>query len=73
MNKTELETIALGCFDRLGTEARTARQSQDEKIRRLESRVNDFERQLMRLSASLQSLRPLTDGLQSILPNGGRR
>ena len=73
MIKTELETIALDCLARLEAEGTAARQSQDEKIRSMENRVADFERQLMRLSTSLRSLQPLTDGLNSILPNGGRR
>lgn len=72
MNKTELETIALDCLARLEAEAKAARENQDEKIRNIEHRVEDFERQLMRLSTSLRSLEPLTDGLKSILSNGGR-
>jgi hypothetical protein len=73
MNKSELETIALDCLARLEAEAKTARQGQDEKIKSIETRVADYERQLMRLSASLRSLQPLTDGLNSILPNGGKQ
>ncbi len=69
MSKNELERIALDTLERLDREAQEARQSQDEKIRNMESRVDGFERQLMRLSESLLSLRPLTDGLNSILPN----
>ena len=72
MNKTELETIALQCLERIETESRTARQSQDEKIRRLESKVTDFELQLMRLSGLFRRLEPLAENLNSIL-NGGRR
>ena len=73
MNKTELETIAFDCLTRLEAEVKAARESQDKKIRNIENRVEDFERQLMRLSTSLASLRPLTDGLNSILPNGGKQ
>ena len=73
MNKTELETIALDCLTRLEAEATAARQCQDEKIRNIERRVEDFERQLMRLSTSLRSLQPLTDGLNNIFATGGRR
>ena len=73
MNKTELERIALDCLERMDEEAKAARQSQDAKIQNIETRVADFERQLTRLSASLQSLRPLTEGLQNILSNGVRR
>lgn len=72
MNKTELETIALNCLERLDAEAKEARRTQDEKIRSIEARVEDYERQLTRLSSSLLSLKPLTDGLNSILPNSGR-
>ena len=70
MNKIELETIALGCFDRLETEARTAQQSQDEKIRRLESKVTDFELQLTSLSGLYRRLEPLTENLSNTLKNG---
>ncbi len=73
MDKTELERIALDCLERLDAEAKEARQRQDEKIRDMETRVEDFERQLTRLSASLRSLQPLTDGLSSILPSAARR
>jgi archaellum component FlaC len=73
MSKTELETIALDCLSRLEAVAKTTHQSQDEKIHRIERRVEDFERQLTRLSTSLQSLRPLTDSLKNILPSSGKR
>ena len=73
MNKSELETIVLDCLAQLEAETKTTHQSQDEKIRSIETRVADYERQLMRLSASLRSLQPLIDGLNSILPNGGKR
>lgn len=72
MNKNELEKIALDCLERLNREAKEARQSQDERIRNIEMRVADFERQLTRLSASLRSLQPLIDGLNSILSSGRR-
>ncbi|MDR1611599.1 MAG: hypothetical protein LBT97_02320, partial [Planctomycetota bacterium] len=61
MRKNELERIALDCLERIETEAREGRRSQDAKIQRIETRVEDFERQLTRLSGSLRSLRPLTD------------
>ena len=73
MNKSELETIALGCFDRLETEARATRNSQDEKIRRLENKVTDFELQLTRLSGLYRRLEPLAEDLNNILSNNGRR
>ena len=73
MSKNELETIALHCLERIETESKTSRESQDNEIARIERRVDDFEKQLTRLSGSLASLKPLTDGLSSILPNGGRR
>ncbi len=73
MSKTELELIALNCLERLDAEAKDARRTQDEKIRNIETRVEDFERQLTRLSASVRSLQPLADGLNSMLSNGGRR
>lgn len=73
MSKSELERIALDTLERLDTEAKKARQAQDAKIRNIELRVEDFERQLTRLSASLRSLEPLTDGLNSILPNRNKR
>ncbi len=46
MNKIELETIALACLERLDAEAKEARRMQDEKIRNIEARVEDYERQL---------------------------
>ncbi len=73
MNKIELETIALACLERLDAEAKEARRMQDEKIRNIEARVEDYERQLTRLSASVRSLQPLADGLNSMLSNEGRR
>jgi hypothetical protein len=73
MNKIELETIALNCLERLDSEAKEARRVQDEKIRSIETRVEDYERQLTRLSASVRNLQPLADGLNSMLSNGGRR
>ncbi len=72
MNKSELETIALQCLERIETESTTVRQSQDEKIRRLESKVTDFELQLTRLSGLYRHLEPLTESLNNTL-NGGRR
>ncbi len=73
MNKNELEQIALNCLERLDAEAKEARRAQDEKIRNIEARVEDYERQLTRLSASVRNLQPLADGLNSMLSNGGRR
>ena len=73
MSKNELERIALDCLERIEAEAREGRRSQDAKIRSIENRVEGFEQQLTRLSASLASLEPLTEGLNSILPSGGKR
>ena len=73
MSKNELERIALDCLERIETDAREGRRSQDAKIHRIETRVEGFERQLTRLSASLASLKPLTDGLNGILPNVVKR
>ena len=73
MSKTELELIALNCLERLDAEAKDARRTQDEKIRNIETRVEDFERQLTRLSESVRSLQPLADGLNSFLPSGEKR
>ena len=73
MNNNELERIALDCLERIEAEASEGRRSQDAKIQNIENQVEDFERQLTRLSASLASLRPLTEGLNGILPNGGKR
>jgi heme oxygenase len=73
MNKTELETIALACLERLDAEAKEAHRTQDERIMSIEARVEDYERQLTRLSASVRSLQPLADGLNSMLANGGVR
>ena len=73
MSKNELERIALDCLERIETEAREERRNQDAKIQNIENRVDDFERQLTRLSTSLRSLQPLTEELNSILPNDGKR
>ena len=73
MNRNELEGIALDSLERIEAEAREGRRNQDAKILRIETRMEDFERQLTRLSASLRSLQPLTEGLNGILPNGGKR
>ena len=73
MDRNELELIALHCLERIETEAKATQQGQEVKIANIERRVDDFETQLTRLSASLRSLQPLADGLNSILPNGGRR
>jgi hypothetical protein len=73
MNKTELETIALNCLERLDAEAKESRRTQDEKIRSIKARVEDCERQLTRLSASVRSLQPLADGLNSMLSNAVKR
>lgn len=72
MSKNELETIALDCLARLEAEAKTARESQNEKIRKLESKVTDFELQLTRLSGLYRRLEPLAENLNSILSSGGR-
>ena len=73
MSKNELERIALDTLERLDREAQEARSNQDARITRIEKRVDDFGKQLTRLSVSLGSLEPLTDGLNNILPNGGKR
>lgn len=73
MSKTELETIVLDCLARLETEAKTARKNQCEKIGRLENRMNDFDRQLTRLSRLYMHLESLVKNLDSILSNSGRR
>ena len=67
MNKSELETIALQCLERIEMESRAVRQSQDEKIRRLESKVSDFELQLTRLSGLYRRLEPLAENLNNTL------
>lgn len=72
MNKIELETIALNCLERLEAEAKASRQSQDEKIQRLENRVNDYELHLTRLSGLFRRLEPLAENLNSFLSGGGR-
>lgn len=72
MNKTELETIAFGCLDRLEADAKAAQSSQDEKIRSLESKVTGFELQLTRLSELYRRLEPLAENLNSILSDRGR-
>ena len=56
MSKAELETIALDCLERLDAEAKAGRRSQDEKIQSIENRVNDYERQLMRLSGLVRTV-----------------
>ena len=70
--QNELERIALDTLTRLDMEARKARQSQDEKIRTIESRVNDCEQQLTRLSGLYRRLEPLVRNLDSILTDAAR-
>ena len=72
MHKTELETIALDCLERLDNEAKAARQRQDEKIQDFENRLNDYEQHLTRLSELYQNLQPLVRSLDSALSRIGK-